>query len=1018
MQRSCKTLLILCLALCVAMLGLFAACGKTKTDDDSIGQSTVQSTEQSAGQSADQSAEQSTEPQPEAPTLEKSEYSYDRAVGGKFELPVELNGGILYLVKNEGENIRSDYYSYNGDSGCVELDEEYMLGLEKRDYSVQIITTGGSAEFTLFVVNSINTSFDEMTDKSVALGKADGVFFSVNFNGTTVKAITYGDYTLTADEYEASEDGVTVKEDFYAKTYRDDERVYTLTLSNNESYEFSITTNVIFFSDYDLTTIHDELINNVGWNSLYQDSTRVELIEAPEGSGFFGRVLKYEPHTEDVLYNTHGIYTLEQVGSDSTWRKVSYVAGKTYIVSFDYMTVGTTAEEDFRYRSYNGLLMGEKIDTGRPGEKLHYSYSFVYDDDYIALFLYGKFINGGYILIDNYSFVESDTALPQIVAETYTYSGDYTAAVTENGYIVKGVLIDGAPVEYTYENGTLTIVESVMAALTTGEHELALVTGAGNAETLFTCEDPSLNAILTETSKSFENGAESLKLAGEFVDGITVTALTRQGTSLFDSAYYEPKSMSADYITVEEDGIVISKALLDQVYATCTYKVTFSNGVNATFTLTSDMLFYSNYDETELWHDGIVPNYAYHREWPAEGMVALVSDVEGFDGKVLRYTPSGDNWFIRIITMNNAIYTSYDWTPLTVDEDEYYEFFFDYEIIAPSAPTYGFYYTTKVSEGETLMDNTAGKKHFSIKMKGSDFSVFAVGYWPGDVQGCVMYIDNYGVRRTEAPSVDTTVTAVLTDTAKEFANGTESLKLAGEFDDGVTVTSLTRQGTSPFDNAYSTPKAMSLDYVTVTSDGIVLSKGLLDQVYATCTYYITFSNGAEYTFTLTSDMLFYSNYDETELWHNGIVPDYAYQRENDATNLVGIAASAEGFDGKVLKYSPDGASWYVRIITLQKAPLSDPWWTPVEVEDDEYYEIFFDYEIISPTPPVQWGFLYVINYQSGEQHMDNSAGKHHFSIKVKGSDFICFGIGYFCGDVDGATMYIDNFGMRKTTAPA
>lgn len=347
---------------------------------------------------------------PEAPTIENEEYLYDRAIGGTFKLPIKMGDGKLSLVKVDGINIRSALYGYNSESGCLEIAEDYLFSLESKEYTVQVITTGGSVKFALNVSNTVGTSFDETTVKTGFVGRDDAVFFKVDFNGTTVKSIKYGDYELKEGDYSVEKNGISIKSEFFSRTYREDSRVYSLTLSNNERYEFSITTNVLFYSDYDLTTIHDELQSNIGHNSLYQDSTRVTIIDAPEGSGFSGKVLKFVPHTEDVALSVHGIYTFDHEGGTSTWRKMNFVVGKTYVVSFDYMTVDTKAGEDVRFRTYNGSLMGDKINTGNPGKLQHFSYSFTYKSSMQAFMLYGMFKGGGYLLVDNYSFVELDNS--------------------------------------------------------------------------------------------------------------------------------------------------------------------------------------------------------------------------------------------------------------------------------------------------------------------------------------------------------------------------------------------------------------------------------------------------------------------------------------------------------------------------------------------------------------------------------------------------------------------------------
>ncbi len=304
--------------------------------------------------------------EPGAPVLEKQQYAYDKSAGGDFELPVDLKGGTPSILRADNLRLAESVWSYNKDTGCIVLTEEYCLGLALGDYSMELVTTGGSAAFVLSVENSVVTSFDETTAKTASLGKAEGISFAVTFNGTTVEKITYGDLVLKQSDYVVSESGIEIKQEFYAKTFSEDERMYILYLSNNDTYVFSITAeNQLFYSDYDVTMIHDGLQSVTGQNPLYQDSTRVEIVDAPEGMQ--GKVLKYTPHTDDVPLNVYGIFTFASSASSSTWRKINFIEGRTYVVSFDYFTEGTTEGEDFRFRSYTGSFSSPALDTDSSG---------------------------------------------------------------------------------------------------------------------------------------------------------------------------------------------------------------------------------------------------------------------------------------------------------------------------------------------------------------------------------------------------------------------------------------------------------------------------------------------------------------------------------------------------------------------------------------------------------------------------------------------------------------------------
>jgi hypothetical protein len=258
-------------------------------------------------------------------------------------------------------------------------------------------------------------------------------------------------------------------------------------------------------------------------------------------------------------------------------------------------------------------------------------------------------------------------------------------------------------------------------------------------------------AQLAEKAKTFERGITSLTLAGTF-DGVTVTSLTRQGTNTLDTAYAAPQAMSASYITVNAGNLAIGKALLDQVYGTCTYTVTFSNETAETFALTSNALFYTDFDETDIWDKraGVTTSICEDTVW------SYASGVEGFTGSALKYSPADatirpGGWLIRVFTFGKN--GSYGWVPLPCGDDEYITVSFDYMIEKESEPSHGYYYTTAAASGEVVIaDQTAGIHHFEVTLKGSDFALFALGCWAGEAAGSVMYIDNFCIVKAGAPA--------------------------------------------------------------------------------------------------------------------------------------------------------------------------------------------------------------------------------------------------------------------------
>ncbi len=951
---------------------------------------------------------------PLAPEVSQTEFSYDKSAGDVCEIPVNLNGNIISMINLDGYRIKENEWSYNQETSCIEFAEEVCLDLELQSYAVEVITTGGSVSFTLNVINTITTSFDEVTEKSVSLGKADGVEFAVNFNGTTVKEITFGSLVLSKDDYSVTENSLKIKDSFLKKTYLDDQRTYTVKLSNNDKYDFAITVdNVLFFTNYDETTIHDELKSNNGQNSLYQDSTRVDVVNAPEGSGMTGRVLKFTPHTEDVALDVHGVFTLAPLDNTSTWKKINFKVGKKYVMTFDYMTEGTTAGENFLFRSWTNDLKSEPLNTGNPGQKQSFKFEFTYDTASVGYFVFGKFLNGGSIYFDNVRILEIGDMPTVTFEQNYTGEDSYFATLNSYGYLWNKVLVDGVEVEYQVQENKMYLDTTYLKTLAYGSHTVVLSNDYFSIKGQFAYEDTRLVAKLTETEKTFVLGEKSLKLKGQFDQGITIDSIMRKGSISYDSSYVDGKEMYAGYITVEEDGIILSKELLDQVYGTCSYEVVCSNGNVLSFTLTSNGMFYTNFDETEIWGDPM-------REDP--GVVEFVTGVEGFSGRVLKVetknwnTHAPSTWFTRVMCLSNKTGAP-GWIEIPFDNNKTYEFSFDIKVLMNGAvhnQALGYYYITK-GMGEVRFDvpYEDEKLHkVTITMKGSDFAYFAIGLDPreGDLVS-VLYLDNFAIKEVV---VEANEGAQLTETSKTFTLGADQVKLAGQFGTGITLTTLTRKGTISLDTSNAEAKPISINYVTVEADGLVISKGLLDQVYGTCYYEATFSNGNVIPFSLTSNGIIYTNFDETDIWGDPMRED---------PGVAEFVTGVEGFSGRVLKVETknwtkfEPASWYTRVMCLSNK-TGAPGWIELPIDDSKTYEFSFDMKVImnGAVHNKSLGYYYITK-SMGETRINVSYEDeklHHVTFTMKGSEFAYFAIGLDPREGDlVSVLYLDNFAIKQ-----
>ena len=682
---------------------------------------------------------------PTAPTVDGTVFNYDINAGGKFELPVEMNRGEASILRVDDERLNETLWSFNETTQCLEIEESFMLSLSRESHNVTFITTGGSVEFAINVFNSIVTSFDDDTEKEARLGFDDYVGFELNAGEATITKVMFDDIQLSTDEYEYASNELKIKSSFYKQTLAGDTRTYKVFLSNKDSYEFSINVvNQLFYTDYDVTTIHDDFVSTDGHNTLYQDSTRVEIVAAPENSGFNGKVLKFTPHEEDVLFDCHGVYTLSDNTVDNTWHKVVLEQGASYLVTFDYMTEGTTAGEDFSFRSWNNGVHAT-LDTAHPGELQHFSHLFQWNDAELALIVFGKFIHGGSIYFDNYSLVKLSDSAISLTAPNYLDQASYEADLLLNGIQIKSVLLDGEAVTYEYANNKLTIPVATIEALATGSHNITVKTELFDLSANF----ERLTNGLIETSKTYNIGVEQIKLNGVFSTSLTVDRVYRQGANNLDWSNGAWQQCSKDYLEVASDGLIVKKGLLEQIYLTCIISAYLSNGDEVAFELTSDALWCCNFDETMTWHESL--------KEPAANC-SIVDNVEGMTGKCLKTvsaSPDTGYWWNRVFCFEKTG-MGYGWNDWPIDNNKNYEITFDMKVelngaVHDNSDGYlGYQYSIINHQETSLLDYgyTDGEvKHVRIAFSGANCECFCIGVDPrrGDTVSA-LYIDNFRIK--------------------------------------------------------------------------------------------------------------------------------------------------------------------------------------------------------------------------------------------------------------------------------
>ncbi|MBO4963069.1 MAG: InlB B-repeat-containing protein, partial [Clostridia bacterium] len=373
-------------------------------------------------------------------------YYYNRLGGLDLELPISLNGATIYYVKVDGEIIPSDSFSYDQERQTLVLKEDYALSLADGDHEIKPITDSGLyTPPTCKVVcrNSIATQITSSNVGNALYGLERAVGFSFDFNGTYVKSLKIGSTVVSSDDYWQSGNMVYISNELISKYLG--ELTLTLRLSNNDVYTLKTYSNVIFTSDYDVTTIHNTTQSNIGHNPLYQYYDNVSIVNAPTQYGFSkGRVLKITPSTvEGITYDCYGYLTLKGPSCSYMWYNVGYTSGKYYAISFDYATEGTT-RGDLVFRTENSswsqnLLLGSVND----GKVRRFSTILSGDTIGYGTILWAKFVGGGgNVYIDNIKITELGTTTSVTKVSNYNGEGNYTFTLNNNGFVYD-VLIDG-----------------------------------------------------------------------------------------------------------------------------------------------------------------------------------------------------------------------------------------------------------------------------------------------------------------------------------------------------------------------------------------------------------------------------------------------------------------------------------------------------------------------------------------------------------------------------------------------
>ena len=550
------------------------------------------------------------------PHFSQESYTYDKLAGEDLELPLDLDGASFYYLEIDENTVPYAQVSYNDSKKCVVVAEEFVLDLEIGEHNVKAVTDGDEEPATckLIITNSVTTSFDEVTTKDFKLGYQEDVRFSITLNGTTVKRLTCRNGELLVDPaYYSVQDGqLIVSGDWLRYFYLGID--FEVVLSNNDKYQFTINTNSIFYTDYDVTTIHNTTESNLGLNPLYQYYDNVSIENAPEGMS--GKALKFVPNTVDVTYDCHCIYTIRTSIFESTWYEAPFDTSKNYIFSFDYMTHNTTTGQ-FRFQEQDNTW-GEDLLLGAANDDVVHHYSrFVRGGELNKGAKVYAFFKGaqGYIWFDNFRICEVENAPVIDAGENYTYTNAAKEIAADlKGLIFKSVSLDGnvlasTDYEYNREQNKVVLSASLMESLEQGLHTVSINTPICPFSASFRCIKPIVCIFDTTTFDYDPLSQDKAVFTGTFDSRLEISGLYQvdkvdqsdcAAYSGWDFCVNDTVKNYKNCATITSNSISISKDLLDVLYGTTNLRFEFNNGSSQEVTINSTVKMFSNFDDTTM----------------------------------------------------------------------------------------------------------------------------------------------------------------------------------------------------------------------------------------------------------------------------------------------------------------------------------------------------------------------------------------------------------------------------------
>ena len=565
------------------------------------------------------------------------------------------------------------------------------------------------------------------------------------------------------------------------------------------------------------------------------------------------------------------------------------------------------------------------------------------------------------------------------------------------------------------DRSLLTLDEKLVLALADGDHSLDIVTDDGTLSVTLKVKNTVPIDFDGDTVRNYRSG-----------DGDMTFVAT--GASGIKSVVAAGIEIDAKYYACANDKFVLKSELLEKLNTVTDIDVTFDNNSVYRIRVFSDALLSSDFDAVVLYDD-TVSDWGLNSLCQDSKMMSIVSD--GIDGNSLAYTPALGSyamgeWARAFFTIKDPTYydSSILWHSVDFDNsgESDYEISFDYRLVDRTAEdaytlvlltdgSDGFF-TTPVRAGiDFPLDCSDGEvKHFSKTINGSLFKGLYF-YAESFSQGSSLQIDNVVVRkkRISSPrvSLDKQTYRYSSAVAGDF---TVSCRIDGALTIGEILVSSGGIG------RYVT---VDPDNYAVTEDGIVFDGDFVRRLSGDSKFLVFFSDEQSVGFEITSNVRFFSDYDEHTVLDGSVSEHGANAFANDTKTLF---VQPNGIEGNSLVYSPGNASyvmgsWANRVMTFKNPDVYDFTWYSLAVNASKKYRVSFDYRVVGDC-----AFSFVLFDSLGNVYVSPETGgtvyrlsseDTSFSVEFYGRDFYGMMIYAPDGYKGDGKLLIDNFTVEE-----